>query len=161
MTFGLIGWLKSQHPEIDYEIPVWYPSKDQPDLREWLVVNGLGGYGMGTVAGAHTRRYHALLVAAMTPPVSRRVIFPAVEELVTIDGVDYELASNFWASGVVSPTGYKKLDCFTMLPTPTWVYDLGGHYLVKRLCLPYGSNQVQMGYTLITDSDNSQPRMCA
>jgi hypothetical protein len=25
--------------------------------REWLVTNGLGGYGCGTITGANTRRY--------------------------------------------------------------------------------------------------------
>ena len=29
---------------------------------EWLETNGLGGYASSTVAGANTRRYHALLV---------------------------------------------------------------------------------------------------
>ncbi|MBS1997469.1 MAG: glycogen debranching enzyme family protein [Cyanobacteria bacterium SZAS LIN-2] len=153
MTFGLIGWLKSQHPEIDYEIPVWYPGKDQPDNREWLVTNGLGGFSMGTVSGANTRRYHSYLTAALTPPVSRRVILSRVEELITIDGVAYELASNYWASGVVSPTGFKRLDCFTTLPTPTWVFDVGGHYLIKRLCLAQGTNQLLLGYTFLADPD--------
>jgi 4-alpha-glucanotransferase len=153
MTFGLIGWLKSRHPEIDYEIPVWYPGSDQPDTREWLVTNGLGGYSMSTVSGAHTRRYHAYLTAALTPPVSRRVVLSRAEELVTVDGVTYDLACNYWASGVVSPTGFKRLDCFTILPTPTWVFDLGGHYLVKRLCLAHGTNQLYLGYTFIPDPD--------
>ena len=36
--------------------------------REWLVTNGLGGYAMGTVAGALSRSYHGLLIAAMAPP---------------------------------------------------------------------------------------------
>ena len=35
--------------------------------REWLVANGLGGYASGTLAGVNTRRYHGLLVAALTP----------------------------------------------------------------------------------------------
>ncbi|MGN6673370.1 MAG: glycogen debranching enzyme N-terminal domain-containing protein, partial [Thermomicrobiales bacterium] len=34
--------------------------------REWLVTNGLGGYASGTLAGPATRRYHGLLVAALT-----------------------------------------------------------------------------------------------
>src|SRR5215211_6062129 len=33
--------------------------------REWLVTNGLGGYATGTIAGASTRRYHGLLIAAL------------------------------------------------------------------------------------------------
>ena len=40
--------------------------------REWLVTNGLGGYVSSTLAGVNTRRYHGLLVAALTPPWSVR-----------------------------------------------------------------------------------------
>ena len=41
---------------------------------EWLETNGLGGWASGTVAGAQTRRYHGLLVAALHPPVGRMVL---------------------------------------------------------------------------------------
>ena len=37
----------------------------QPDEREWWIGNGIGGYAGGTVGGALTRRYHALLVAPL------------------------------------------------------------------------------------------------
>src|SRR5204863_8073208 len=39
--------------------------------REWLETNGLGGFASGTVSCANTRRYHALLVAALQPPGAR------------------------------------------------------------------------------------------
>ena len=42
--------------------------------REWLLTNGRGGYAMGTVAGSLTRRYHGLLIAAIDPPVERRLV---------------------------------------------------------------------------------------
>jgi hypothetical protein len=38
--------------------------------REWLETNGTGGFAMGTVSGANTRRYHGLLVASKQPPVA-------------------------------------------------------------------------------------------
>lgn len=159
MTFGLTGWLKSQHRSIDYEIPLWYPSKEHPDSREWLSTNGLGGYSMGTVSGMNRRRYHASLVAALTPPVDRKVVLSRIEELVTINGKAYDLATNSWASGVVSPTGYKRLECFTTLPTPTWVYELDGHYLIKRQALPYGKNELFCGYTFLPENDNDSPEV--
>src|SRR5882724_6384134 len=40
------------------------PDSDPHLSEEWLVTNGLGGYASGTVAGAITRRYHGLLIAA-------------------------------------------------------------------------------------------------
>src|SRR5690606_8348381 len=59
-----------------------------PPLRlEWLVPNGLGGYAAGTIAGAPTRRYHALLVAALPNPLGRVVMLNALrEELWLPDG---------------------------------------------------------------------------
>src|SRR5258708_34228578 len=48
--------------------------------REWLVSNGLGGYASGTVAGACTRRYHGLLIAALPAPLGRRVMFNHLAE---------------------------------------------------------------------------------
>src|SRR5687767_8828551 len=128
MTFGLPSWLKSKYPDLTYEIPIWYPSHDQPDYREWIVTNGLGGYASGTISGANTRRYHALLIAALDPPSNRHVVMSKVDEYVTIDGADFALSTNHWASGVVSPTGYKLLESFTTIPVPTWVFNLDGHY---------------------------------
>lgn len=159
MTFGLIGWLKSRHRGLDYEIPVWYPSREKRDNREWLVVNGLGGFSMGTVCGANRRRYHSVMNAALTTPVARHVVLSRVEEVVKINDVEYELATNAWASGVVSPTGYKRLECFTTLPTPTWVYELDGHYLIKRLVMPHGKNEVYLGYTLLPDPEKTTPQV--
>ena len=42
--------------------------------HEWLVTNGLGGFACGTIALANTRRYHGLLIAALSPPVQRVVM---------------------------------------------------------------------------------------
>src|SRR6516164_5992980 len=41
------------------------------DQTEWLEADGLGGFASGTTAGVRTRRYHALLLTAMTPPTGR------------------------------------------------------------------------------------------
>jgi len=38
--------------------------------REWLITNGVGGYACSTSVGLNTRKYHGLLVAAMTPLVT-------------------------------------------------------------------------------------------
>jgi hypothetical protein len=41
---------------------------------EWLESDGLGGFASGTSGGLRTRRYHALLLTAMTPPTGRMVL---------------------------------------------------------------------------------------
>ena len=154
MTFGLTGWLKSKYPELDYELPIWYPSRDKLDNREWLVTNGLGGYSMGTVSGANRRRYHSVLAAAIPPPVNRHIVLSRVDEVLTINGHSYELSTNHWMSGVVSPTGYKFIDSFTILPVPTWVFEINGDYLVRQLVHPWGRDEVIIGYHWIPESSN-------
>src|SRR5688572_23104774 len=67
--------------------------------REWLVANGTGGYASGTVGGAATRRYHGLLVAALTPPTGRTVVVASLEETVEVDGRPYSLDSHEYADG--------------------------------------------------------------
>lgn len=156
MTFGIIGWLKSRYRNIDFEIPIWYPTREKPDNREWLVANGLGGYSMGTVSGANLRRYHAVLVSSMPPPCNRHVVLSRLEETVFVNGREFDLSTNYWASGVVSPTGYKYLESFTCLPCPTWVFEIAGNYLIKQLIHPWGSDEVYVEYNWIPDPDKSE-----
>src|SRR3954467_10148185 len=48
--------------------------------REWLITNGLGGYGSGTISGQVSRRYHGLLVAALPAPFGRVVMLNHLAE---------------------------------------------------------------------------------
>ncbi len=155
MTFGLPSWLKSRYKELNYEVPVWYPLGDQPDYREWIVANELGGYSSSTISDTHTRRYHAVLVAAMHEPVDRHIILSRIQEQVSLNGHSYELGTDHWASGVVSPTGYKFIEAFALLPAPTWVYNMDGHYLIKQLTLARKTNTVHIGYCWLPDHERS------
>jgi glycogen debranching enzyme len=51
----------------------------QAERREWWLDNGLGGYAAGTVAGSLTRRYHGLLIAPVSPPLGRHLVFARAE----------------------------------------------------------------------------------
>ncbi|MGH7446534.1 MAG: glycogen debranching enzyme N-terminal domain-containing protein, partial [Longimicrobiales bacterium] len=67
--------------------PIWERTTPEPLLtREWLVTNGLGGYASGTVAGAMTRRYHGLLVAALPTPLGRTVMLNHLLEELRLPG---------------------------------------------------------------------------
>jgi predicted glycogen debranching enzyme len=56
----------------------------QPDptqgQREWVLGDARGGFAMGTAQGTPTRRYHAMLVAPLSPPVRRVTLLSAVDE---------------------------------------------------------------------------------
>src|SRR5690242_2147537 len=101
---------------------------------EWLEANHTGAYAMGTVAGANTRRYHALLIASLNPPADRYSILSRVEERVILDGETFELATVQYPS-VVQPHGFQLLEEFRLDPFPKWRYRLASTIIDKTVCL--------------------------
>ena len=122
--------------------------------REWLVANGIGGYASSSVAGANTRRYHGLLVAALNPPLGRAVLLSKLEETVEVIAADGSLSPTFPLSvnlypGAVYPQGHRCLDSFSALPAPTWTWSLQpGVRIEKRVWMPTGLNTTCITYTL-------------
>jgi predicted glycogen debranching enzyme len=116
--------------------------------REWLTTNGIGGYASSTVPCLNTRKYHGLLVAAMTPPVRRMVLLSRVEETVSFAGNAWPLASNEYP-GIIHPRGIEFLRCFSRSPVPRWAYQGDGWTIEKTLRLVRGQNTVCISYTLL------------
>ena len=118
--------------------------------REWLVTNGLGGYASGTVVGANTRRYHGLLVAAVTPPVERTVLVGGLMEWAGYDGRRYPLSAHEYGDGTVDPRGYRYLESFMLEGIlPVWRFALGDALLERRLLMPHGENTTYVLYRLV------------
>jgi predicted glycogen debranching enzyme len=107
--------------------------------REWLETNGIGGYASGTISGAHTRRYHGLLVAATHPPLGRMVLLSKFEETVVIGGERFELSTNRYSGGI-HPQGYRFLAGFRLDPFPVWTYKIGRQELEKKVFMLHGEN---------------------
>src|SRR6188508_2251361 len=107
--------------------------------KEWLVTNGLGGYASGTIAGALTRRYHALLIAALPAPYGRMVMLNDVwERLRWPDGRSVPLKT------VIETSGGRELDSSQYLVgfrletgLPVWTYEVDGVRLEKRVLMPH------------------------
>ena len=103
---------------------------------EWLESNGRGGFASGTVAGANTRRYHALLLTARRPPAERVILVNHLEEWIEVDGQAYPLSTNLYP-GAVHPTGYSSCTGFSADPWPAWTFDCGGSTIQREiLCVP-------------------------
>ena len=116
-------------------------SLDSQLSREWLTVNHLGGYAASTLPGCNTRKYHGLLVAAMSPPVRRMVLLSRVEETVFYDGWPHALGCNEYPDAL-HPEGYRLLRAFSADPFPRWAYQGDGWTLEKQLRLLNGENTV-------------------
>ncbi|MFM9986713.1 MAG: glycogen debranching enzyme N-terminal domain-containing protein, partial [Flavobacteriales bacterium] len=115
---------------------------------EWLETNGIGGYASGTVAGAHTRRYHGLLVAAMHPPVGRTVVVSKLDETIMIGEERFELSSNQY-SGAVHPEGFKHLTKFERNLFPEFYYKAGTIELKKTIAAIHGENTIVIVYEVL------------
>jgi glycogen debranching enzyme len=121
--------------------------------HEWLVTNGLGSYASGTVAGANTRRYHGLLVAALRPPVARTVMVAKVDEEVEFDQRTFYLGTNEYQDGTIHPGGFVHLESFSLEDgLPVFLYRIGGpHHLLleKRIWMEQGQHITYVRYRLL------------
>jgi len=119
--------------------------------REWIVTNGLGGYASGSIAGATTRSYHGLLVAAIIPPVERDVLVTNIDETIELpDTSVLKLGVNEYRDGTIDPQGYNYLDTFSLeADVPCFRYQLSEDLtLEKRVWMEYGQNTTYVQYAL-------------
>ena len=89
---------------------------------EWLEADGLGGFASGTVSGVRTRRYHALLLTATTPPTGRVVLVNGIEAWIRADGRDIAISSQRYTPDVTHPDGATRIVEFAPDPWPRWTY---------------------------------------
>src|ERR1700690_2764983 len=94
------------------------------DSREWLEADGLGGFASGTADGIRTRRYHAILLTATTPPSGRMVLVNGFEAWVESGGHQIALTSQRYAPDVVCQDGADRIREFKLDPWPRWFYAL-------------------------------------
>lgn len=118
--------------------------------REWLIANGIGGYGSGTIAGILTRRYHGLLVAALKPPLERTLLLTKLEETVRCEERLYPLYANQWADGIIEADGLEQMESFHLEGTiPVWHFAIADALLEKRVWMQQGANTTYIRYKLL------------
>ena len=105
---------------------------------EWLLTDGAGGYAMGTASGCRARRYHALRVLALDPPLARAALLAEVLEAVvtpTHEVIETTTCAFEDADGdrVLAPSGWERLTRFERAPEAVrWSFDLGGGGTLTR-----------------------------
>ena len=114
--------------------------------REWIITNGIGGYSSSTVIGANTRKYHGLLVAALSAPARRYVILSKLDESICIKGKKHLLYTNI-CDGYVSD-GYKHQESFEKEEVPIFTYKVDGVKIQKKICMDYSKNTVSVLYNI-------------
>jgi predicted glycogen debranching enzyme len=123
------------------------------ESREWLCTNGAGSFASGTVAGTLTRRYHGLLMAALDPPLDRRLLVAKVEEIAEYLGEAFELGTNRWAGGAVAPEGHRFLEAFRLEDmTPIWTFACADALIEKRVWMEQGQATTYVRYQVLRAS---------
>src|SRR5262249_36561063 len=122
---------------------------------EWLVTNGLGGYACGTVAGAITRRYHGLLVAAMPAPTGRIMLMPHLSEQIRLaDGGSVRISGGDRPDSPTPVYETRFLTDFRLeAGLPVWRYRAGDLEFEKRVVLPHRQNSVYVIYRLLKGAE--------
>ena len=158
LNFYLLGTTKMKNIKRFNNPPVDISDMEISDLswldgREWLLTNGLGGYSSSTLTGLNTRKYHGLLVAAFSPE-DRRVLVPKIEEEISLNGEVYKLSANqYWGDN--EPDNELRLKSFSLAPEPTFLYELPGMSVEKKIFIPHGLNAVVVGYKITSDSERA------
>ena len=123
---------------------------DDGATREWLEADGLGGFASGTVSGIRTRRYHALLLTARTPPTGRFVLVNGFDAWVETPNGSFAITSQAYAPGVIAPDGESRRSGFAPEPWPSWTYTLeDGTRIAHEVVVPRGASAVALSWRLV------------
>jgi predicted glycogen debranching enzyme len=107
---------------------------------EWLETDGLGGFASATITGIRTRRYHALLLCATTPPTGRVVLVNGFDAWVETPNGRFAISSQLYAPGVIYPDGARHIERFDLEPWPRWTFRLDdGTELEQEIFLRNGA----------------------
>jgi predicted glycogen debranching enzyme len=116
---------------------------------EWLEADGLGGFASGTVAGARTRRYHALLLAATRPPSGRMVLVNGLEVWLETAAGHFALSTQRYTPDVTYPDGDRRIVAFRADPWPCWTFRAeDGTELTQEIVARHGHPEVALRWRL-------------
>ncbi|MEO7775104.1 MAG: amylo-alpha-1,6-glucosidase [Steroidobacteraceae bacterium] len=129
----------------------WRSGADPESLldREWLITNGLGGYGSGTVLGPHTRKYHGLFVPNLSDPNGRHVLLSALDEQIEFDDSVVRLGGHEDLAGQFHTDAHQMAGSFSLdASMPVWRQTHDAFGFTRRLLLPYMQNLLCAQYGL-------------
>jgi len=126
---------------------------------EWLEADGLGGFASGTVSGIRTRRYHALLLTAITPPAGRMVLVNGFDAWVETPSGTFAISSQRFGPDVIHPDGASHIESFEYEPSPRWRYKIDNDLIVEQeLFVPKEESAVFVSWRVVAGiGDAGQP----
>lgn len=136
---------------------------------EWLETDGLGGFAMGTVAQIAVRGYHALLVAAKSPPVHRMALVNSLDAWLEIGDGEPEkihLTRHCYTSpevfnGIVHPAKGARVEVFSSDPWPKWTLRASESITVENeVFLTHNAPNCVMSFRVRGIPPSTPARLC-
>ncbi|CAG0973585.1 hypothetical protein PHYC_01381 [Phycisphaerales bacterium] len=135
-------------------------SLSMDDRTEWLEADGLGGFASGTVCGIRTRRYHALLLAASTPPTGRQVLVNGLDVTVRTPAGEFPLSFHRYRPDVTNRTDRVSIESFTNDPWPRWVFRLSdGTRISHEVFVTKGTSRTVTAWELLDPREGVRLRV--
>jgi predicted glycogen debranching enzyme len=124
---------------------------------EWLETDGAGGFASGTSAGVRTRRYHALLLSATTPPDGRMVLVSGLEVWLVTPRGRFALSTQYYAPDVAYPDGQRRISAFFHEPWPRWTFECeDGSAVTFELCVSPETRETALRFELRDFDDEAR-----
>lgn len=115
--------------------------------KEWLLVNGIGGYANCSVTGNLTRSHSGYLIAALNPPVERMMVLGKTQERIEFPGKRVvDLACQQYVG--TEKQGYRCLERFSLDILPEYEYQVEDVSVKKTIALVRGENTVAVCYEI-------------
>ena len=112
--------------------------------REWSVQNGVGGYAGSSIAASPIRRHHGYLIASLTAPVQRQMVWTRCEEQLTLGGQTTRLDSALYQGSPLDAT--PTLRRFRWDGLPAWCHEWQGIKVRRGFAMQRGcSTSASMG----------------
>lgn len=127
-----------------------YTKKDwenfkQGQSREWVITNGLGGYGGRTLIDSQSRTHHGYLTASLHSPTMRYLIFSHMTE--KIGNIHLETAQ-FYDGERHYAEGFRHLKQVTYDGTITFEYQHKYFRIIKEIALERNKNTCAVYYQI-------------
>ncbi len=108
--------------------------------NEWLETDGHGGFASAGIDTIRSRRYHAILLAATSPPTGRLVLVNGFDAWVETAEGKYAITSQRYTPDVIHPDGHLRIESFQIDPWPIWIFKLeDGTRIRQEILMKKGS----------------------
>ncbi len=125
---------------------------DISSRKEWIITNGIGGYSASSIIGLNTRKYHALLVAALGRNGDRYVVLSKLNESLVFDDKTYSISTNQCSNFIEN--GYLRQEFFGYSMIPEFYYKVNDVEVLKKVAMKHGENKVAVSYTIKTRTED-------